>query len=267
MLLHSDIAIHLVHALPYLMPAFQGRFSSLQNEPTDVLESISRVVPPHTFTSLTDHILPAAFTVIVTLPQTWISFTRATRVLGIVSMNQKRALERKKGYFQMKSCVKTTHLIYLNVKTAVEDISNYTFGRSAMEGGREILAWWWPRALPLEGVRLWWPWWCLLDFFEDFLEVAPEALPEVIPSLSSITTASVVLYKDTAALYNSKYSHTWLYFPIDILWFPKSTRAQMHARAQRSWINFRLATITWYMRTVRRPTEKVEVHIEPHVWG
>ena len=165
----------------------------------------------------------------------------------------------------MKSCVKTTHLIYLNVKTAVEDISNYTFGRSAMEGGRERLAWWWPRALPLEGVRLWWPWWCLLDFFEDFLEVAPEALPEVIPSFSSITTASVVLYKDTAALYNSKYSHTWLYFPIDILWFPKSTRAKM----QQSWINFRLATITWYMRTVRygRPTEKVEVHIEPHVRG
>ena len=45
----------------------------------------------------------------------------------------------------------------------------------------------------VEGVRLWWPWLCLLDFFEDFLEVAPEALPEVVPSLSSITTASAVL--------------------------------------------------------------------------
>ena len=53
-----------------------------------------------------------------------------------------------------------------------------------MDGGRE--RWWCPRLLPLEGVRLWWPWWCLLDFFDDFLEVAPEALPEVIPSFSSM---------------------------------------------------------------------------------
>lgn len=53
--------------LPHLMPSLQRRLSPLQDETTDIFESISRVFPPHTFTTLTDHILHT-FTVVVTLP-------------------------------------------------------------------------------------------------------------------------------------------------------------------------------------------------------
>ena len=41
---------------------------------------------------------------------------------------------------------------------------------------------WCPRTFVFDGV---WLWWCLLDFLEDFFEVAPEALPESNSSINS----------------------------------------------------------------------------------